>query len=288
MNRWRWYLRLPIKSAIFALTLFLVCFPNPARFVRHVRHWRNSNELVNPTSPALEPLLDEFRAATPELLAAPAVVRAVETFVLHRIPYDWDWNTWGAADYLPTLDEVLAKGREDCDGRAVVAASMLNALGYDAELISDFAHVWVRTDHGDALSAGGKPVVTSATGVRVRPGAWRAVLSASGFGVAVFPLARELIVVGMFWLLTSRLRAGPATLVATALLLLNGLLWLRAGGADHARPVLWEQYFGLANLAAAVAVQVIAARAVSSCASRSSAASDSSEADIRCGNKASV
>lgn len=287
MNQWPWYLRLPAKAAVLAVTLFLVCFPDPARFVRHVRHWRDPNALVAPTSPALAPLLDEFRTANPTLPTSSDALRAVERFVLHRIPYEWDWNTWGSADYLPTLDEVLAKGREDCDGRAVVAASLLQAMGIRAELVSDFAHVWVKTDQGEALSAGGKPLVTSGTGVQVKQGAWRAVLSATGFGVAVFPLLRELIVVAVLWLLTARFRAGFPVLAATALLMLNGLLWLRFGGADHAKPILWAQYCGLANLVAALAILTVTARAVSSCAGRSSATSDSSEADILCGNKAS-
>ena len=49
-----------------------------------------------------------------------ALVRGVEKFVYGHVPYAWDWDTWGVADYLPSVAEVRRMGREDCDGRAVV------------------------------------------------------------------------------------------------------------------------------------------------------------------------
>ena len=160
MDSWRWFVRLPAKVLLAAVAVTLVTFPYPQLLLRHIEHWRNPNALIDAESPALEPLLASLE---PEVTALgddhEQILKTVESRVYKAVPYAWDWDTWGTADYMPTVEETLRLGKEDCDGRAVVAASVLRHFGYETELVTDFAHVWVKTDKGETMGPGGRKVV---------------------------------------------------------------------------------------------------------------------------------
>ena len=253
LNRLRWYARLPVKWAVLGLTLLIVCFPYPSRLFRHLQHWRDPNALIEPDAPALEPLVTELRRRlTPDLPPA-QTLRQVQRFVYEKIPYEWDWNTWGTADYLPTVAEVLEMGKEDCDGRAVVAASLLRRLGFEAELVTDFAHLWVKTDQGETMGPGRqKAIIATEEGLRLQASALAELPRAVSYGIAVFPLGRELIVLLVMWLLLLRSHGGVACSLGGLTLLLAGLLLLRAGGAGYGRSTLWMQWSGLAGIGVGV------------------------------------
>jgi hypothetical protein len=255
MNAWPWYARLPTKWTVFALTVLVVCFPYPTRLREHLRHWRDPNALVEPDAPTLQPLVDELRSELGGNSPSPETMRTVERFVLRRIPYEWDWNTWGMADYLPTVAEVLEKGREDCDGRAVVAASLLRSCGFEATIVTDFAHVWVKTDHGEAMGPGKrKAVIATEKGLQIQFRALTELPRALAYGIAVFPLIRELIVIGVAWLLLLRPGSGVGACVIMLAALNAGLSCLRWGGADYLHPVLSLQWLGVAMMLASIFV----------------------------------
>jgi len=251
--------------AVFALTVLLVCFPYPNRLAQHLRHWSDPNALVEPNAPELEPLFTElsqredmahFLQSRPQ-----EALRTVEGFVYEKVPYEWDWNTWGTADYLPTLAEVLEKGREDCDGRAVVAASLLRRFGMRAELVTDFAHVWVKTEHGDTMGPGKRrAVVATDRGLRVDPKALLQLPKAVAFGVAVFPFGREIIIAVVLWLLLINRRSGAVWNVVALGLIVGGLVLLRFGGANyHARKWMLE-WTGIAVMLVGMWLPMIAER----------------------------
>src|SRR5262245_50253806 len=52
-RRMRWYLRMPLKGSIFSAVTFLVLFPDPCRFARHLTHVRNLERMVTPDAPEL-------------------------------------------------------------------------------------------------------------------------------------------------------------------------------------------------------------------------------------------
>jgi len=213
LSKLRWYLRLPIKWLLFGLTVLAVCFPYPARLASHLRHWRDPNALIDPDAAAIQPLLEELRPRLAGDLPPREVLSRVERFVYEKVPYEWDWKTWGTADYLPTVEEVFEAGKEDCDGRAVVAASILQNLGYKTELVTDFAHVWVKTDHGETMAPGRRKALTATDkGLRLDFKALTTLPRSLAYGIAVFPLVRELIVFFVLWLLlgcrVSRSRGG--------------------------------------------------------------------------------
>lgn len=261
INRLRWHMRLPIKWAVFGLTLLIVCFPYPTRLVNHVKHWRNPNALIEPDAPAIQPLVEELRPLLGGDLTPRQTLSRVERFVYEKIPYEWDWVTWGTADYLPTVDEVLQMGKEDCDGRAVVAASILQNLGYEAELVTNFAHMWVKTDHGETMAPGKRKALTATDkGWRVDFKALIDLPRSLAFGIAVFPLSRELIVLFVMWLLM--LRPGSGTVVGwcSILLLFVGLILLRIGSDSYQHPRIWIQGVALTGLLAAVVIMLFCGR----------------------------
>lgn len=226
-----------------------------------MRRWQNPTALVNPDSAALAPLIDELRGRIPSDLPARKKLRLVEAYVYEKLPYAWDWDTWGVADYIPTVEEALEQGREDCDGRAVVAASILRAFGHKAEIVSDYAHVWVKTEAGETMSPGKrKSIVASDTGVEVH---WRNLsdlFRATLFGWAVFPLHRELIVLLVLWLLLVAPGTSWRWRALIALLLADALLRLRAGGRDARDPIVWLQVLALLEAGVALVLAHVAAR----------------------------
>lgn len=253
LNRPRSLLRVPLKLAILGATVALACFPRVDRLVKHVRHWRDPNALIAPESPALQPLVEEFRAALPPDCPPGEVLGRVDEFVTGRIPYAWDWITWSNADYLPTVEEILEAGREDCDGRALIAASILQAIGYEAKLVTDFAHVWVDTPQGETMSPGPVQAITADEGgLAIQPFALAQLPRALSYGVHVFYLHRELIIIAVAWLLLIAPGHGWIRRIVVLILLVAGLGVIRQAGKDWMSSNLAGQAIGAGLLFSAV------------------------------------
>ena len=252
-HRRRWYWRWTAKGALLGLVIFAVCFPYPSVFLRHLQHIRDPNTMIEPNAPPLAPMLAEMRPQLEGADSAPAMLDAVERFVCRKIEYAFDWETWGVIDYLPTVEEVVSSGREDCDGRAVLAASLLRKLGFEANLVADGAHVWVWTPQGEIMNPNAvKALHAKADGVEVNWAGLRALPKAAAYGVAVFPLPREVIVALALFLVMLRPGMSPIQAGVCALLLALSLALGRHGGKDWAEPILWAQYAGSAALVAAL------------------------------------
>ncbi len=261
---------MPLKWAAFALVTFFVLFPYPRQLARNLSHLRNMQAMIEPQAPQLETLQHELEqrlqktaATQPSLLKNPNVVlRHVERLVLDEVHYEWDWNLWGSADYMPTVAEIFEKAketdgqlREDCDGRAVIAASLMKRLGYDATLVSDLSHVWVKTPEGEWMGPGGqKTVVATPEGNRI---AWRTLLDnipiCISFGIRVFPFSREFIILAAAFLLSWHRRTPWRVAVVGLILLTQGLLFMRLGYFGPravAREVSsWPSWVGLIHIA---------------------------------------
>ncbi|MBX3406733.1 MAG: hypothetical protein KF869_08210 [Phycisphaeraceae bacterium] len=280
-RRYRW----PIKIAFLAAVLLLTCYPDPRLLVRHIRHWSDLSAMIEPDEPALGPIVGhvEFAlACVPGSRDDPReALRIVEQVVYQHILYEWDWVTWGCADYLPTVAETIDKGREDCDGRAVVAASVLRRLGYEAHLVTDGSHLWVRTREGEAMApmttASGRTLIsTSGEGTRVDP---LAIFGAGGllvdwpkniaYGVAVFPIGRTAICAAavLLVLLPRRPRVRWALVAAS---MFAGALWMwRAACWDPWDNSLWGAWAGLGLAASGVWVAARSGCGMRDCAGTS-------------------
>ncbi len=133
-----------MKLAIFAVVVLFALYPNPVLFVRQINHLLDTESLIQPDLPAMPEInrdIDQMIATnTPPLTE----FKAVERFVYRRIAYQYDWHGWWNIDYWPTAAEVWERKREDCDGRAILATSILRARGHpEAKLVANLQHVWV-------------------------------------------------------------------------------------------------------------------------------------------------
>ena len=278
----RWYVRIPLKWLVFLAVTFLVLYPSPSRFAKHVGHLRNLDAMVEPKAPELaawdEELLQRLAKGTAakapttqpfrELLRSlpPQQVQAsVEAFVYEKVKYAWDWETWGVADYMPTVAEMFAEAaktggaplREDCDGRAVMAASLMRRLGYDSHIVTDVRHVWVTTPQGEWMGPGrAKTMVSTPQGNKIafRTASENVAVSLS-YGIAVFPLGRELLILLAAYALSLCRRMSRGAAAFGGLLLLQGLLFVRCGIlAPKGAPdftASWPAWAGIMHWAAA-------------------------------------
>lgn len=120
---------LPRLIALFGW-LLLVLYPNPLQLGDSITHLRTARE--DPAAVA---------ALAARLPDAP---RTIERIVLDRIvPYGYDWQVSGVPWHFPTTAEALAAGRGDCESRALVLASILEAKGIPHRLLMSFDHIWV-------------------------------------------------------------------------------------------------------------------------------------------------
>ena len=231
-------LRWPLKAAFVAIVTLLVCYPNPALLARHLTHWSDPGGLIEPDEPSLAPLVAKVQCHLSRFDSPPdagVVLDTVQQLVVERIAYAWDWDTWGCCDYLPSVAEAMASGREDCDGRAVVAASILRKLGYEASLISDGSHMWVWTPSGETMypmhtasgrtllrttDGGTKVDLLAVVGARALLVDWPKNLA---YGAAVFPPARVGLIAAAIVLCWFRARPGLFNVLGGLALTVSGL-----------------------------------------------------------------
>jgi hypothetical protein len=264
LERAPFWIRWPVKWAVFGVVLLLVCYPYPPLLRRHLQHLRRIDELPDPNEPLLQPLLrelDEHLAARGVTTSAPAEwLRQVQIFVNRRIPYEYDWDSWGVVDYLPTLSEIIRQGKEDCDGRAVVAAALIRARLGDAQLVGSSAHMWVSSPLGDTMGPRGRPAMTSsAEGMRIR---WLEFMNLAEFAVSValFPIPREAVIVLTVWLLLLPAEVRKSQALLCLFLLIQAWVLLRLSGSNLAEPSHWGARWALLNVVAAFLVVGLAPR----------------------------
>ena len=256
VHGWSWWGRWLVKGGLVAVTCALALYPKVWLIPTWVGRLRNLNGVLDPECPGLADLEADVRAGVGDEATPEAVRKAVEATVRTRIPYAFDWETWGVMDYLPTVAEALELGREDCDGRAVVAASLLRRMGQEAWLASDLKHVWVVTPEGELMSPGkgAKAMVGGESGTKTAV-SWATLASlgrAATFGVAVFPVGRELLMLAALCVAAMQPNSQRWRRVAGCLVLLVALIVLRAAGAS-AEALAAQPVFVWVGLAAALA-----------------------------------
>ena len=181
-----------------------------------------------------------------------AEFKAVERYVYDHIRYEYDWFNWGNLDYWPTTQEVLARKREDCDGRAVLAASILRARGFKtASVVANLQHVWVMVDNVGLMGpqadknyrrVGGKVVLTLPQ--------WRTWLDGSAM-INKFPSLRSLLILFAALVLAYHPCRNLTGLLALAVVALVGFVVL-LDWANHFEPRSNELGLGLLSGALAL------------------------------------
>ncbi len=148
-----------IRSAVLAAGLLLLLFPDIPRAARQIGHLWNPAALIRPGHPIVARFTDEL--SVPRELSRRDEARWIARAISDRIRYSYDWIQGWNVDYWPTADEVVATGQDDCDGIAVLTASVLERRGFRARLEGNLIHVWVVVDlaEGPLRVLGGSPTV---------------------------------------------------------------------------------------------------------------------------------
>ncbi|MBD3184548.1 hypothetical protein GF312_19855 [Candidatus Poribacteria bacterium] len=108
---------------------FIICFPNPYVFVRNIyRYFR----------PPIDPSI--IKIIQTEIPDNPS---EIHRFVLKTIKYKYDWENYGVPDYVSTARQAVEKRSGDCEDRAVVLASLLDAKNIQYEFKASLTHYWV-------------------------------------------------------------------------------------------------------------------------------------------------
>lgn len=262
LQRSRRRVRWAVKAVFVAAVTFVTLYPHPGVFVRHIRHSRNVETLIDPDAQALGPWRQELEALLPADVDPVDRLRIVENFVYEKVPYAFDWDVWGVVDYLPALDEIVAQGREDCDGRALVAASLMRRYDPETSLASDATHLWIKTSAGEAMSPGGPKVIEQTPrGVETH---LRNLLQIRipATGIALFPFGRQLLIAAAFWLALCDPRIRPRVAAVSALLVLNGLLTVKLAANNVWAMVMWGVWLGFAQMLIGVILVITASRRV--------------------------
>ena len=138
--------RRALKAMAFCLFAFFVLNPNLKRLVLQAHHIFAPESLIEIKFPGMADInrqIDELMAQVP----GRSEIKVIERFVLRRIRYVSDYETWGNMDYWPMAEEVWQKRQEDCDGRAILAVSILRARGYrSARLAVSLDHMWAEVN----------------------------------------------------------------------------------------------------------------------------------------------
>lgn len=138
-----------IARIAFSIALVVVAlFPNVPRLASQFSRVLHPDRLVDPnfrgSDEALELLRDEMASLAPAALLVDQV-KVVDSFVRKHVTYARDWDLYGGNLHdWPTPEEVWRRGSDDCDGIAVLSASLLQRLGIKATLEYNAFHCWAR------------------------------------------------------------------------------------------------------------------------------------------------
>ncbi len=127
--------------------------PEPRHSIRHFR--TEMGKTVRADHPAVQPIATAIREITTDRLQQLVIVNDVSHLL---VDYDDDRRIYGPQEYHATLDEMIARRRnagwaymrDDCDGRAVLAAHILSALGITWRLEASYwkEHAWIVAEIG--------------------------------------------------------------------------------------------------------------------------------------------
>jgi hypothetical protein len=143
-----------VKTLLFVAFGLFVLNPNVKRAAMQVSHALNPESLIQTNFPGLS----DINARIDRSVAADGGVHSeaklVARFVRKNIPYVTDYDNWGNIEYWPSAQEVWERKKEDCDGRAILATSILRSRGYSsARLVVGLDHMWIKVNENEKKPA---------------------------------------------------------------------------------------------------------------------------------------
>jgi predicted transglutaminase-like cysteine proteinase len=146
----RKYIALTKLSILLFLWFLFICW-NPLYWPQQIYRHLDRGSLITPNAQCIIDLNNEFIGSG--FYNATSYNRStiqgqlnelsdIQSFINVKIPYVLDSIQYGVLDHVPTPAEVLATGRDDCDGMAVVTVSLLVNRGFEAYVAESDMHWW--------------------------------------------------------------------------------------------------------------------------------------------------
>lgn len=148
----RFIWRVLIKLVIFGAVSWVVCYPNPVLFFKQLYRYFNVESLIQPNFTGIDEINREIDEMLPPEATREHEMDTVQKYVYDHIRYLYDWTNWGNIDYWPPAEQVWERKKEDCDGRAVLAVSILRSRGFtSARIVGNIRHIWVSVDRDELM-----------------------------------------------------------------------------------------------------------------------------------------
>ena len=192
----RLFWQIPLKLCLLILFILLVLFPNPTLLLKQLSVYGNVDSLIQTDFDGIDQINQEITAVLPNNVTREQEFTAVQRYVYEHIAYAYDWENWLNIDYWPTAAEVWNQKQEDCDGQAVLAASILRSRGFSsAKLAGNMRHIWVAVDRDALMGPESEQTIRREDGkVRITLPSWELLLGSFAIGLADFQEFRSLLI----------------------------------------------------------------------------------------------
>ncbi|MBN1465745.1 hypothetical protein JXA02_08300 [candidate division KSB1 bacterium] len=201
MPLWHWLsersflVRLIIKTVLFICIFLVVTFPNPVLNIKQVQAYLNTETLFD-TNFELDVINAEIDSLLPANHTTLDEYKAVVQFVYQHIPYQFDWDNWGNSEYWPSASETWRRGREDCDGRAILAVAIFRSRGYkDANIVGSMKHLWIKVGDQELMGPDRETIMVMDQGQKkMRMPPFIYMVEAMALQLSYYPIFRMLLI----------------------------------------------------------------------------------------------
>ena len=195
--------RVAIKSIMFVGVLIVVLYPNPLLLGQQLRAYVHTESLIQPAFAGMDRINQDIDGYLSPDATREHEFRMIQRYVYEHIPYVYDWENWGNIDFWPTAEQVWERRKEDCDGRAILAVSILRARGFTAAtLVGNIRHIWVEVDQDELMGPDRERTLSRVDGkTRINLPSAELLLGSIALHIADFPTIRNLILLFTIMLL---------------------------------------------------------------------------------------
>ncbi|MEX2719668.1 MAG: hypothetical protein Q6353_001175 [Candidatus Sigynarchaeum springense] len=151
-----------LKIGIIFMLVFTALIPNPCIWGQQIYRRLDHRQLLMPSAPEVQALnatsnlwqyiSTRYGGATPQTFktwSIPTQTTRIFYYIRSIIDYEYDIDTNYVFDHVATPVEVLATGKDDCQGISCLLASLLLYMGYNAYVCECPFHWYVRVFYVD-------------------------------------------------------------------------------------------------------------------------------------------
>lgn len=184
--------RILIKLALYIIVFLFVLFPNPSLVFEQITAYTNTEALFETSFPEMATINARIDSLLPENPGFQDEYKAIIRFVYNNIRYQFDWDNWANSEYWPSASKVWRRGREDCDGQAILAVAIFRSRGYkNADIVGSMQHLWIRVNGKELMGPDTEKLVVVENGKKhFHLPSWRYTMETMAVQLNYFPKFR--------------------------------------------------------------------------------------------------